>query len=189
MVLRMSVRMFTHAALGLAALALMSARAPVAQALPTFGPHDVESAFYVSKSENHNQVHYAVRLDAACHPDGARPVFGYWRRIRQGVRVDGPLDGLGTRYYGASDVQQVARTPEGGTVRMHVKALARLPIVITIVKREGRCVARATTTIAKGDALLHHAHLQLGRFGLTVRYIDLFGTRLSDGSAVKERID
>jgi Domain of unknown function (DUF4833) len=176
-------------ALPLALVALACLVAPMARALPSFGPHDVHSAFYVSKSENQNQVHYAVQLDSGCHPVGNRPVFAYWRRLKQGMRVDAPLEGLGTRYYGASDVQQVTRTAEGGRVRMHVKALDRLPVDITVVKRDGRCVATATTTISKGAARLDHAHLQLGRLGLMVRYVDVFGTRLSDGAAVKERLD
>jgi Domain of unknown function (DUF4833) len=189
MTVRMPIPLRTPSALALAAAALAWLAAPAARALPSFGPYDVHSAFYVSKSENQNQVHYAVQLDSGCHPVGTRPVFAYWRRLRQGARVDAPLEGLGTRYYGASDVQQVTRTAEGGKVRMHVKALDRLPVDITVVKREGRCVATATTTIAKGAARLDHAHLQLGRLGLMVRYVDVFGTRLSDGAAVKERLD
>jgi Domain of unknown function (DUF4833) len=186
---RMPTPARTPAALALAAVVFACLLAPVARAFPSFSPYDVHSAFYVSKSENENQVHYAVQLDSGCHPVGTRPVFAYWRRMRQGVRVDAPLEGLGARYYGASDVQQVTRSAEGGRVRMHVKALDRLPVDITVVKRDGRCVATATTTIAKGAARLDHAHLQLGRLGLMVRYVDVFGTRLSDGAAVKERLD
>jgi hypothetical protein len=166
------------------ALAASAAAAPLA-----FGPHDVRSAFYVSKSENDNQVHYAVRADASCHPVGARPVFAYWRRLKQGARVDAALEGLGTRFYGASDTQTVSHTEGGGRVRMFVKALKQVPVDITLTRRaDGKCEARATTTIAHAPARLDHAHLQLGRFGLTVRYVDVVGFRQSDGARVSERL-
>src|ERR1700709_410946 len=79
----------------------------------TFGPHDVHSVFHVEKSENQNQVHYGVRLDAACHPQGNSPVFAYWRRLKKDVRVDEPLVGAGTRVYGASNEQTVQVTANG----------------------------------------------------------------------------
>jgi len=33
----------------------------------------VSSAFFIAKSENRNQVHYGVHVDAACSPVGAEP--------------------------------------------------------------------------------------------------------------------
>ncbi|NRD68652.1 DUF4833 domain-containing protein, partial [Corallococcus exiguus] len=33
----------------------------------------------MSRSENRNQVHYALSLDEACRPVGTRPVHVYWR--------------------------------------------------------------------------------------------------------------
>src|SRR5690348_6852763 len=44
----------------------------------------VSSVFYLAKSENKNQVHYAVRVDDRCRPVGAAPVYGYWRDLEVG---------------------------------------------------------------------------------------------------------
>jgi hypothetical protein len=156
------------------------------EAVP-FGPHDVHSAFFVSKSENQNQVHYGVRLDAQCRPQ-SKPVFGYWRRLRNGQRVDAPLTGPGRHLYGASDEQQVTATEYGGIVRMFVKAAKQVRITIRVEKTEGGCKATATTNIKGAPAKLDHAFLQLSRFGLSVKYVELVGTRLSDGAEVKEQI-
>jgi len=41
-----------------------------AHADPHFGPHDVATVFYVSKSENRNRVDYGLHLDADCHAQG-----------------------------------------------------------------------------------------------------------------------
>jgi hypothetical protein len=155
----------------------------------SFGPHDVRSAFYVSKSENNNQIHYGIHLDAACRPVGKTPVFAYWRRLKNGARVDAALEGMGTRFYGASDEQGVTRSAEGGRVHMYVKAVKQLQVDIAIVKKGTSCVATATTQIAKAPAVLNHAHLQLGMLGLSVKYMDVFGKRISDGKAVTQRID
>ena len=153
-----------------------------------FGPHDVHSAFYVSKSENQNQVHYGIRLDAECRPQKKQPVFAYWRRLRQGGRVDEPLTGPGRHLYGASDEQQVTVGEQGGTVRMFVKAAKQVRIAIRIEKAEGGCKATATTTIKGAPARLSHAFLQLTRFGLGVKYVEMVGTRMSDGAQISERI-
>ena len=153
----------------------------------SFGPHDVRSAFYVSKSENQNQVHYGVRVDSECRPQ-KKPVFGYWRRLRGGERVDAPLVGPGRHLYGASDEQQVSVSEHGGTVRMFVKAAKQVRITIQLEKGEGGCKATATTNIKGTPARLAYAFLQLTRFGLGVKYVELVGKRVSDGAEVREQI-
>jgi len=153
----------------------------------TFGPNDVHSAFHVEKSENKNEVHYAVRVDAGCHPLGKTPVFAYWRRLRKGTRVDEPLTGPGVRVYGASGDQSVNLTPTGGRVTMYVRALKRVSIDIRVDKTKNGCVAVPTVTLKKERARLSHAFLQLGRFGLTVKYVDVVGTRERDGAKVTEQ--
>ena len=174
-------------ALTLAACLCVPAAAADAGDSVTFGPYDVHSAFYVSKSENQNQVHYGVRVDAACRPQ-KKPVFGYWRRLRKGQRVDEPLVGAGRHVYGPSDEQQVTAGERGGAVRMFVKAAKQVPISIQIEKTESGCKATTTTNIKGAPARLSYAFLQLTRFGLGVKYVELVGTRLSDGAEVKEQI-
>lgn len=178
--------------LGLLVAIAVSTMLSVAHAMETvqFGPHDVRSVFYVSKSENDNQVHYALRLDAACRPVGERPVFAYWRRMKGSARVDAPLVSPGTHVYGASDNQAVQRTAEGGRVQMFVKALDRVRIDVTVTKLPtGECQALATTTLHGSKVRLSHAFLQLGAWGLRVKYVDVFGARTSDGKQVSQRFD
>jgi hypothetical protein len=153
----------------------------------SFGPHDVHSAFHVEKSENKNEVHYAVRVDAACRPQGKTPVFGYWRRLKKGVRVDEPLTGPGVRLYGASNEQTVSATSTGGRVGMYVKALKRLPVDIQVDKSKTGCVALPHVKLKGENARLSYAFLQLGRFGLSVKYVDVWGVRERDGIKVTEQ--
>lgn len=153
-----------------------------------FGPYDVRSAFHVEKSENKNEVHYAVRLDAACRPQGKRPVFAYWQRYRKTGRINDPLVGAGTRVYGASDEQTVTANPiTGGRVSMYVKALKRLTVDLRIEKVKDLCQVTPTVSINGERARLSHAFLQLGRFGITVKYVDVVGMRERDGQRITER--
>jgi hypothetical protein len=154
-----------------------------------FGPNDVHSVFHVAKSENQNQVHYGLRLDASCRPLGKRPVFAYWKRHRTTGQVDAPLEGLGRRFYGASDEQKVQVGTTGGRVQMHVKALDRVLVDIAITKTANGCMALPTTTINGERAHLSRAYLQLGRFGMTVKYVDVMGTRPRDGARVVQRLE
>ena len=172
----------------LAALALAPQRVRAEDAV-TFGPHDVRSVFHVAKSENQNQVHYGLRLDAACRPLGKRPVFAYWSRQRASGRVDAPLEGLGQHFYGASDEQRVRTGTTGGHVQMYVKALERVTVEISVQQTASGCVAVPTTLINGERASLSRAYLKLGRFGLSVAYVDVVGTRLRDGARIVQRVE
>jgi hypothetical protein len=172
----------------LAALHVTSSLGQASSGAVSFGPHDVHSVFYVAKSENQNQVHYAVRLDSACRPLPRNPIFAYWRRLKGGVRVDEPLVSPGTRVYGASDDQQVEVQTTGGRVKLYVKALKRVAIEVQVKSTPSGCQAVAHTTIQGQRARLSHAFLQLRRFGFGVSYVDVFGYRESDGMLVTERL-
>lgn len=181
--------------LGVGSLVLMLAcllplrRSAAAADTVAFGPNDVRSLFYVAKSENQNQVHYGLRVDADCRPVGKSPVFAYWRRLRKGVRYDEPLLSPGTRLYGASDDQKVSVAKTGGQVKMYVKALKRLPISVAVDKSNGTCKSSSLVTL-KGDAAqLSYAYLQLGRLGLTVKYVDVIGYRVRDGAKVVQQFE
>jgi len=153
-----------------------------------FGPHDVRSVFHVAKSENQNQVHYALHLDTECKPMGKRPVFAYWQRLREGRRIDDQLTGLGTTVYGASEEQKIAARGNGASsIEMFVKALKDVRISIEVQKTPQGCRAVPYVTILKQRARLSHAFLQLGAWGLTVKYVDVVGFRLSDGQRIAER--
>lgn len=153
-----------------------------------FDAHDVRTVFYVGKQQNHSEVHYALRLDAACRPVGNTPVFAYWLRRRAAGDQTARLDGMAQRLYGASEQQKVQRSSSGGRVQMHVRALEDVVVDIDIQQGEQGCVAVATTRIAGQRAKLQSALLKVGRFGLSVDYVDIIGSRVADGARVVQRI-
>ncbi len=165
------------------------ARSAAAADTVAFGPYDVHSMFYVAKSENQNQVHYGMRVDAECRPVKKDPVFAYWKRLRKGVRYDEPLLPPGTRLYGASDDQAVTIAKSGGQVKMYVKALKRLPVDIKVQKVNSGCKTTSTVTLKGEPAHLSYAYLQLGRLGITVKYVDVVGYRVRDGVKVVQQFD
>lgn len=173
-------------ALGVA-VALASAEAHAAD--PAFGPNDVATAFFVSKSDDRNRVDYGVRLDADCAPSGEAPVFPYWREFENSPPVRthslGWIEYLG---YGISE-QRITR-PEGGgaEIAIRLKAVAR-DLVIAIKKgADGKCQATVRCTLAGiSGAQLSSAHIKLRR-ALSVEYIELFGREPATGASVVERI-
>ena len=48
---------------------------------PAWGPHDIQTVFFFSKSDDKNRVDYGLRLDANCRPVGEEPLFPYWREF------------------------------------------------------------------------------------------------------------
>lgn len=152
------------------------------------GAHDVATVFYIAKSENNVQVHYGVRLDEACRPVGSSPVFAYWSRQRAAGRQAARLDGMARRLYGVSEKQNVQVKSTGGRVQMHVRALERVAVDIEIEKTPSGCAAVPTTKIGAERAQLESAFLKIGRFGMSVDYVDVIGSRLANGARVVQRI-
>jgi hypothetical protein len=172
--------------IALAVITLFAASAEGAAGL-SFGPYDVRSVFHVAKSENMNQVHYAVRLDGSCHPRGSKPVFAYWRRTRGHGYFDAPLTGMGSFVYGASDDQIVKAAASGSRVEFYVKALQRVRIEVEIRKTPNGCESDSFTSLRGARMRLSHAFVQLGGFANRVRWVDLVGYR-ENGARVNERL-
>jgi hypothetical protein len=149
---------------------------------------DVPSVFFIAKSENKNQVHYGVHLDASCAPLGRAPVFAYWRMLEHGPRATEPLLEREIGAYGFADQRVLTREPHGGRVEVRLRALPGRPIVIDTTAGEGgSCVATATTTIGGVPASLASVYAKLGwPFG--VDYLVLSGRGLADGRELRERI-
>src|SRR5690606_5583750 len=89
-----------------------------------FGPKDVRSVAYVAKSENKNEVHYAVALDDRCMPAGPAPVFGYWRNRERGLPPEEPLLSREQRAYGIA-----SQSVEKNRVTIRLRALPDREIV------------------------------------------------------------
>ena len=49
------------------------------------------SLFTIGKSQNKNQVQYAIRVDGQCVPVPGAPVFAYWRMLELGPTRLEPL--------------------------------------------------------------------------------------------------
>src|SRR3954471_2332361 len=96
----------------LAAVATASAGAPAAWA------SELPSAFFISKSENRNQVHYAVAVDASCAPAGDTPVHPYWRLLEEGPALTSPLLEREQQVYGIASQRVTQRTASGGSIAL-----------------------------------------------------------------------
>ena len=143
----------------------------------------IESALFVSKSENKNQVHYGVHIDDTCTFAGSSPVYAYWRMLEKGPASIEPLLAREQRAYG------IARQDvHGDTVRVTLRALPSRPITVRVMRTmDGTCVASAEMTIAGRSARLFNVHVALGF--LSVDHLLLTGWTDPDGHVVRERIN
>jgi hypothetical protein len=143
---------------------------------------EIPSAFFISKTQNKNQVHFAVRVDDACAPMGPAPVHAYWRMLERGPRVTEPLLDKEQRAYGIE-----RQTMDGRFVRITLRAVPSRPITIqTWRAADGTCASSSAMTISGFSARLFNVHVALKAFG--VDYLLLTGWR-DDGAVVRERVD
>ncbi len=139
----------------------------------SFGPADTRSVFIVAKSQNKNQVHYGVHLDASCRPLGLAPVFGYWRMFEQRGEIEPMLD-IEESAYGLTEGQTVERTAEETTIRVSLRAFPDRPLVISIRRVDGRCETVARTVIAGVEADLVFVYAKI-RWPFGIEYLLLHG--------------
>jgi hypothetical protein len=139
--------------------------------------------FSISKSENRNQVRYAVRVDSECRPVGEAPVHAYWQNLEQGPTNTSPLLWMEQRAYGLSS-QQIESADQ---VRVRLRALPERAIVVHTARSGNSCVAQAATTVAALPVSMYNVHARLRRiFG--VESITLSGRRLDNGAIVQETL-
>ena len=149
---------------------------------------NTQSVFRIQKSENRNEVHYAIRVDAQCHPSGKQPVFGYWREFEKGPRAVSPLLSHEQPAYGLMPPRSVERTASGGRVRVSLRAFPERLLTIEVQRAGTGCAARALTTIHKQPAMLNSIYVQIG-FLFSVEYAIARGVRLPEGTPVQEKLD
>jgi hypothetical protein len=162
-----------------AAIAALAARVPSAA---------VGSVFHIEKSENKNQVHYAVQVDAHCRPVGPKPVYGYWRDLEVGPRAVSPLLSHEQPAYGLTDPRSVRSDGEGGEIRIGLRGFPDRALTITTFREGDKCRARTLTLIHKQSAALSSIYVKLG-FLFSVDYVIVRGVRVADGVAVEEKVD
>jgi hypothetical protein len=147
------------------------------------GEREISSVFFISKSQNRNQVHYAIKVDASCRPRASTPVRAYWLMREKGPDVTEALLQKEQRGYGIAQ-QKV----EGSAVRMSIGALpAREILIQTWQSPNGACLSAATTDISGSRARLYNVHVCTTTFGAGVDSILLTGWR-DDGLVVRERV-
>jgi hypothetical protein len=147
----------------------------------------VQSLFFIAKSENKNQVHYAAVVDAACKPVGTHPVYGYWRDIEVGPRAVSPLLDHEQPAYGLGEPRFIHPNANGGQIRVSLRGFPERPLLIDTFRQGSGCAARTQTTIQHQPALLTSIYVDIG-FLFSVNYAILRGVRMSDGAAVQEKI-
>jgi hypothetical protein len=170
-------------------LALTTAPRRALASDPSFGPHDIETLFFIGKSDDRNRVDYGMRLDATCAPVGDDPVFPYWREFERSPPVRTKPMGMFAKVgYGISSQRTLRRTASGAEHAIRLKQVDRL-IFISITKGEdGRCSALVRTKIAAVEyAELRSIFVKLTG-PLSVAYIDIRGQDLSKRQSIEERL-
>lgn len=147
----------------------------------------VGSVFHIEKSENKNQVHYAVQVDEACRPRTAKPVYAYWRELERGPTVVSDLLDHEQPAYGLRAPRLVQRNESGGLIRVSLRAFPERPLSIELFRTTTGCGARALVTIRGQPAVLSSIYVDIG-FLFSVNYALLRGVRVSDGQPVQEKI-
>jgi hypothetical protein len=159
---------------------------------PKFSAFDVQTVFYISKSDDRNRVDYGIHLDANCAPVGDDAVFQYWREFENSPPVR--VHGLGMfEYipYGISEQRTISRTSSGGSHTIKLRQLDKMLIrIVTQRGADGRCSAEARTVINRKECVLIFAYVKLRKGGLapSVDYIDLHGRDVSTGQEVLDRL-
>ena len=171
---------------GLSNLAAVALTTGASLASAAGAPLPSQSAFFLTRSENRNQVHYAVRLDEACRPVGARPVQVYWRMLERGASEVEELLGVEQPVYGLEDPQQVDTTAEGWRVRVRMRAFPSRPVDITTARVGGACQVQAWTKLGNSVARLEHVFVKTS-WPFSVDFVRLDGVG-PEGKPVHELI-
>jgi hypothetical protein len=170
--------LFVSLALG---LAVAPAAAPKPQA------HTL-SLFTIGKSQNKNQVQYAVHVDAQCVPASGAPVFAYWRMLELGPNRVEPLLPRELSAYGPASQLAATRGADGGKVRLVLRALPDRPIFVETRRAAGgTCRAFATVPIAGSPAHLFNVYVKL-TWHLSVDYLLLRGWSLDGARVLSEKL-
>lgn len=141
------------------------------------------SLFSVTKSENRNEVIYAIRLDAHCAPIGEAPVYAFWRMNERGGTSE-PLLHREEAAYGIHTQRVLAHDADGGAVDVTLRALPSRHIMVRARRHDATCETTSTLVIAGAQASLTNIDVKLKPFG--VDYIVVSGR--TTNSVVREKI-
>jgi len=142
--------------------------------------------FTIAKSENKNQVQYAIRVDDRCAPLGNVPVFAYWHMLEQGPERTEPLLDREQPAYGLYSQSVTTLSGSGGKVRIALRAVSTRPIEIeTWRDPKGECRGSATLLIAGIMARLFNVYAKL-RWPFGIESLLLQGGSLDGTRVVRE---
>ena len=174
-------RSATRGSLTLAVVALCASGA-LAREPVRFGPNDVKTVFAIGKSDDHNQVQYALRLTPECRPLSREPMFGYWREYDNHERLL-PMSWLDSLGYGISS--QVVRASR---VEMTIRTAPDRVISIEVSREpDGSCSARPFVTILGRRARLSLIFLKVSG-PVSVSWVEIRGTAVDTGEPIVERV-
>ncbi len=157
-----------------------------ALAEPVASPRRPTSVFFIARSENRNQVHYGIRVDADCRPRGQNPVYVYWRMFEKGEQEVEALLGVEEPIYGLVAEQQVESTPEGWRVRIQLRSFPGRVIDVDVVQENGGCATQASTKVAGSPARLDNIFVQ-NQWPFGIDHLLINGVR-PDGQAIREKV-
>lgn len=154
---------------------------------PDFGPHDVATVFFFSKSDDKNRVDYGLRLDAACMPVGEEPLFPYWREFESeppGLKTHS-LKFFEYAAYGISE-QRIKKVEGRAEITVKLKAFPREIVITTEKGPDGKCVVTPRSVIAATPNVeLVSAFIKL-KSGWSVEYVEVKGR--VNGKGLSERL-
>ena len=156
---------------------------------PQFGPTDVQTVFFINKSDDHNRVDYGMRLTAQCAPVNDNAVFPYWREFEHAPPVrTHPLGFFEYVPYGFSEQRMIRRTQTSGEHLIRLKQLDRPILIMSKKGADGHCSATAFARIGGVDgAELVSVYVKL-KGPMSVEYIEIHGKNLTTGADILERI-
>jgi hypothetical protein len=153
----------------------------------TAGGSDV-SLFTIAKSENKNEVEYAVHVDKQCAPISGTPVFAYWRMLELGPTKVAPILPREVSAYGVASQKVLSQDGAGGKVRVVLRAMSTRPIVVETARAgNGACRAVAAVTIAGAPAHLFNVYVKLKEV-LGVDYLLARGWSLDGSKMLTEKL-
>jgi hypothetical protein len=145
--------------------------------------------FTISKSENKNEVQYAIRVDEHCAPSGEAPIWAYWRMLERSPSSTEPLLPREQRAYGIANQSVQERGANGGKATLTLMAVPARPIAVeTFRAADGECAARALATVSGERAILFNVYVKL-RWPVGVSHLLLQGWTLDGQRIVTERLE
>ncbi len=154
-----------------------------------FGANDVQTVFFISKSDDHNRVDYGIHLNGNCAPTGDDAMFPYWREFENSPPVRTHTLGMFEYVpYGFSEQRLVHRAQSGGDQLVRLKQLDR-PIAVRARKdASGSCAATAYARVAGVEgAQLVSVYAKLSG-ATSVDYIEIHGKNTATGADLVERV-